>query len=55
MQVEELVQEDSRIDRYPRLVKGDGKEVWEWQGMKILPFLLFLFLPYIEWSNLIYK
>ncbi|KGN60427.1 uncharacterized protein LOC101208017 isoform X1 [Cucumis sativus] len=29
--VEELVQEDSRIDRYPRLVKGDGKEVWEWQ------------------------
>ncbi|XP_022159870.1 uncharacterized protein LOC111026156 isoform X2 [Momordica charantia] len=29
--VEELVQEDSRIDRYPRLVKGEGKEVWEWQ------------------------
>ncbi|CAI0471169.1 unnamed protein product [Linum tenue] len=30
-QVEELVQEDSRIDRYPKLVKGESKVVWEWQ------------------------
>lgn len=29
--VEELVQEDSRLDRYPRLVKGEAKVVWEWQ------------------------
>ncbi|KAL5551221.1 hypothetical protein UlMin_001397 [Ulmus minor] len=29
--VEELVQEDSRVDRYPELVKGEGKVVWEWQ------------------------
>lgn len=32
LQVEELVQEDSRIDRYPKLVKGESKVVWEWQG-----------------------
>ncbi|RVX14450.1 hypothetical protein CK203_017133 [Vitis vinifera] len=30
-QVEELVQEDSRLDRYPKLVKGESKVVWEWQ------------------------
>ncbi|KAF3949379.1 hypothetical protein CMV_024739 [Castanea mollissima] len=29
--VEELVQEDSRVDRYPKLVKGESKVVWEWQ------------------------
>ncbi|CAN0842793.1 hypothetical protein LINGRAHAP2_LOCUS3683 [Linum grandiflorum] len=29
--VEELVEEDSRIDRYPKLVKGESKVVWEWQ------------------------
>ncbi|KDP22917.1 hypothetical protein JCGZ_01778 [Jatropha curcas] len=29
--VEGLVQEDSRVDRYPKLVKGDSKVVWEWQ------------------------
>ncbi|XXG43728.1 hypothetical protein AAC387_Pa01g3703 [Persea americana] len=29
--VEELVQEDSRIDRYPKLVKGESRIVWEWQ------------------------
>ncbi|KAG4973091.1 hypothetical protein JHK87_029912 [Glycine soja] len=29
--LEELVQEDSRIDRYPKLVKGESKVVWEWQ------------------------
>ncbi|KAJ8754396.1 hypothetical protein K2173_002847 [Erythroxylum novogranatense] len=31
--VENLVQEDSRIDQYPKLVKGESKVVWEWQGM----------------------
>ncbi|XP_065878449.1 uncharacterized protein [Euphorbia lathyris] len=30
--VEELIQEDSRVDRYPKLVKGDSKVVWEWEG-----------------------
>ncbi|XP_052170618.1 uncharacterized protein LOC127786907 isoform X2 [Diospyros lotus] len=30
-QVEELVQEDSRLDRYPKLVKGESRVVWEWQ------------------------
>lgn len=34
-QVEELVQDDSRVDRYPKLVKGESKVVWEWQGSKI--------------------
>lgn len=29
--VEELVQDDSRVDRYPKLVKGESKVVWEWQ------------------------
>ncbi|KAB1219589.1 hypothetical protein CJ030_MR3G011151 [Morella rubra] len=29
--VEELVQEDSRVDRYPKLLKGESKVVWEWQ------------------------
>lgn len=29
--VEELVQEDSRIDQYPKLIKGESKTVWEWQ------------------------
>lgn len=29
--VEELVQEDSRLDRYPKIVKGESKVVWEWQ------------------------
>ncbi|XP_050377381.1 uncharacterized protein LOC126794663 [Argentina anserina] len=29
--VEELVREDSRVDRYPTLVKGESKVVWEWQ------------------------
>ncbi|KAF7810020.1 Inner nuclear membrane protein MAN1 [Senna tora] len=29
--VEELVQEDSRVDRFPKLVKGESKVVWEWQ------------------------
>lgn len=35
MQVEELVQEDSRLDRYPKLVKGEAKVVWEWQGIHV--------------------
>lgn len=29
--VEELVEEDSRLDRYPKVVKGEAKVVWEWQ------------------------
>ncbi|KAK8516274.1 hypothetical protein V6N13_046981 [Hibiscus sabdariffa] len=29
--VEELVMDDSRVDRYPKLVKGESKVVWEWQ------------------------
>ncbi|KAK2985043.1 hypothetical protein RJ640_016963 [Escallonia rubra] len=29
--VEELVQEDSRLDQYPKMVKGELKVVWEWQ------------------------
>ncbi|CAH1453093.1 unnamed protein product [Lactuca virosa] len=29
--VEELVQEDSRLDRYPKMLKGEPKVVWEWQ------------------------
>ncbi|PWA64017.1 inner nuclear membrane protein [Artemisia annua] len=29
--VEDLVQEDSRLDRYPKILKGDPKVVWEWQ------------------------
>ncbi|XP_050242192.1 uncharacterized protein LOC126691169 [Quercus robur] len=36
-QVEELVQEDSRVDQYPNLVKGESKVVWEWQGKKAYP------------------
>ncbi|GAB4834681.1 hypothetical protein Ancab_032944 [Ancistrocladus abbreviatus] len=29
--VQELVEEDSRIECYPKLVKGESKVVWEWQ------------------------
>ncbi|XP_016571206.2 uncharacterized protein LOC107869157 [Capsicum annuum] len=29
--VEQLVQEDSRLERYPKMVKGECKVVWEWQ------------------------
>ncbi|XP_076954897.1 uncharacterized protein LOC143629540 isoform X2 [Bidens hawaiensis] len=29
--VEELVQEDSRLDQYPKILKGEPKVVWEWQ------------------------
>lgn len=29
--VEDLVEFDSRLDRYPKLVKGESKVVWEWQ------------------------
>ncbi|KAF3779304.1 hypothetical protein EJ110_NYTH39453 [Nymphaea thermarum] len=32
--VEALVQEDSRLDQYQKLIKGEPKIVWEWQGMK---------------------
>ncbi|KAJ4951934.1 hypothetical protein NE237_028766 [Protea cynaroides] len=31
IKVEELVKEDSRVDQYPKLVKGESKVVWEWQ------------------------
>ncbi|KAL0918171.1 hypothetical protein M5K25_010165 [Dendrobium thyrsiflorum] len=30
--VEELIQEDSRIDQYPKLIKGESKIVLEWQA-----------------------
>ncbi|CAN8245864.1 unnamed protein product [Cochlearia groenlandica] len=30
--VEELIQEDSRIDQYPEMIKGEQKVVWEWQA-----------------------
>ena len=29
------MQEDSRIDQYPKLVNGDSRVVWEWQGIMI--------------------
>ncbi|XP_057519182.1 uncharacterized protein LOC130799909 [Amaranthus tricolor] len=29
--VEDLVELDSRLDRYPKIVKGESKVVWEWQ------------------------
>ncbi|XP_071722353.1 uncharacterized protein [Rutidosis leptorrhynchoides] len=29
--VEDLVKEDSRVDQYPKLVKGESRVVWEWQ------------------------
>ncbi|XP_060207550.1 uncharacterized protein LOC132635249 [Lycium barbarum] len=29
--VEQLIQEDSRLERYPKMVKGECKVVWEWQ------------------------
>lgn len=38
LQVEKMVQEDSRIDRYPKLVKGESKVVWEWQVEGSLSF-----------------
>ena len=32
IQVEGLVQGDSRIDQYPKVVNGESRIVWEWQG-----------------------
>lgn len=37
IQVEEFIQEDSRVDQYPKLVKGEQKVVWEWQGLEVTP------------------
>jgi hypothetical protein len=34
-QVEELILEDSRIDQYPKVIKGESKVVLEWQGTNI--------------------
>jgi hypothetical protein len=31
-EVELMVQEDSRIDQYQKMVKGESRIVWEWQG-----------------------
>jgi hypothetical protein len=31
-EVELMVQEDSRIDQYQKMVKGELRIVWEWQG-----------------------
>ncbi|XP_021306556.1 uncharacterized protein LOC8081569 isoform X4 [Sorghum bicolor] len=31
-QVEELILEDSRIDQYPKVIKGESKVVYEWQA-----------------------
>jgi len=30
--VEELILEDSRIDQYPKVIKGESKVVYEWQA-----------------------
>uniref|UniRef100_A0A0D9VN68 Man1/Src1-like C-terminal domain-containing protein n=1 Tax=Leersia perrieri TaxID=77586 RepID=A0A0D9VN68_9ORYZ len=30
--VEELIMEDSRIDQYPKVIKGESKVVYEWQA-----------------------
>lgn len=35
VQVEELLLEDSRIDQYPKVVKGEAKVVLEWQGTNL--------------------
>lgn len=32
-QVEDLIREDSRIDQYPKLIKGEPKVILEWQGV----------------------
>lgn len=37
-QVEDLVKEDSRVDQYPKLLKGESKVVWEWQGKQLCVF-----------------
>jgi hypothetical protein len=34
-QVEEFILEDSRIDQYPKFIKGESKVVLEWQGTNI--------------------
>ncbi|GBG80060.1 hypothetical protein CBR_g30426 [Chara braunii] len=31
-QVERLVREDTRIDEYPKMVRGESRTVWEWQA-----------------------
>lgn len=37
-QVEEMILEDSRIDQYPKMIKGESKVVLEWQGIIFFPF-----------------
>jgi hypothetical protein len=37
-----MVSKDSRIDQYPRLVKGESKVVWEWQGKQQASSWIFL-------------
>lgn len=36
LMVEQTVYRDSRIDQYPKLVKGESKVVWEWQVEGVL-------------------
>lgn len=43
-QVEELLLEDSRIDQYPKVIKGEAKVVLEWQGTNIPPLPAPLFM-----------
>lgn len=31
LMVEQMIHKDSRIDQYPKLIKGESKVVWEWQ------------------------
>lgn len=35
-----MVLEDSRVDQYPKLVKGESKVVWEWQGTRHVRLLI---------------
>lgn len=42
--VEELIQEDSHVEQYLLLFKGELKMVWEWQDMKVYTRLMLMFL-----------
>ena len=51
IQVEGLVQGDSRIDQYPKVVNGESRIVWEWQGNCFLLELISDWLNYGQGIN----
>jgi hypothetical protein len=49
-----LIQEDSRIDQYPRIIKGESKIVLEWQGTTSFLACTHKFVARSGWLTLLF-